>query len=125
MTQMFEKMRKHNSIEQYYGEKRTLSSTFLSDFLPAKILKTNKKILLVYNGYNQLLQFDVYGSNREYGVPDIMIHIQENADSDTYDVYQYNGVLHIDRSKTGNCILDNIENLQELLNDLNVFLEKL
>ena len=122
---MFKKIGNHNSIEQYYGEKRKLSSTFLSDFLPAKILKTNKKILLVYNGYSQLLQFDVNGSKSVHGVPDIMIHIQENADSDIYDVYQYNGVLHIDRSKTGNYILDNIKNLQELLNDLNVFLEKL
>ena len=123
MKQIFKKICNHNSINQYYGENRKLSSTFLSDFLPAKILKTNKKILLVYNGYSQLLQFDVDGSKSVHGVPDIMIHIQEDTDSDTYDVYQYNGVLHVNRCEEEKFILDYIENLQEFINDLNAFLQ--
>ena len=124
MAQVFKKIGRHNSIERYYGEKRELSSTFLSDFLPVDVLKINKKILLAYNGYCRLLQFDVNGSKSECGVPNIMIHIQEDTDSDTYDIYQYNGVLKIDRTKLGDMKLDSMLNMNEFLNDLNGFLTK-
>lgn len=123
MRNLFEYYQSHSDITKYHGEKSSLSSVFLSGFIPQSSLNIDKNILLVFYGYPSLKQFVVDGSKNEAGVPNIMIHIQRTNDSNDYDVYRYNGNLQIIRTEYGNMTLDNIVNMDELVKHINDFLQ--
>lgn len=123
MRNLFEYYQSHSDITKYHGEKSSLSSVFLSGFIPQSSLNIDKNILLVFYGYPGLKQFVVDGSKNEAGIPTIMIHVQKLEDTSDYDIYRYNGILQIDRTEYRNMVLDNIVNMDELVKHINDFLQ--
>lgn len=123
MENLFEYYSSHSNIEKYHGEKSILSSVFFSDFIPQEVLNSDRTILLVFYGYSILNKFSIDGLKNEAGIPTIMIHVQKLEDTSDYDIYRYNGILQIDRTKDRNMVLDNIVNMDELVKHINDFLQ--
>jgi hypothetical protein len=115
----FETIALGNTIENFCVK---LTTDYWKDILPKDIIGADTKILLICNIYSPINQFDIDGSKEVDDMPNIMICVQSDKDSNMFDIFRYNGALKIDRTKIGDMKLDSILNMKEFLNDLRAFL---
>ena len=115
----FETIAQGHTIENFCVK---LTIDYWKDILPKDIIGSDTKILLICNIYSPINQFDIDGSKEVEDMPNIMICVQSDKDSNMFDIFRYNGVLKIDRTKIGDMKLDSILNMEEFLNDLRAFL---